>query len=40
MTRYDSWKTQTPEDDQDERDEEAAREAARIERMIDAAEDE
>ncbi len=38
-TQYDNWKQQTPEDEQDEREKREAQENARIERMIDGAED-
>ncbi len=37
---YDNWKTQTPEDEQDEREAKAAKEAARIERQINELEEE
>ena len=37
---YDNWKTQTPEDEQDEREAKAAKEAARIEQQIDEMEGE
>lgn len=39
MTRHDQWLTTTPEDEQDEREKRKAQEDARIERMIEAAED-
>jgi hypothetical protein len=39
MSKYDNWKTQTPEDEQDEREKREAFENARIERMIDELED-
>ena len=35
MSKYDNWLTTTPEDEENEREEAAAKEAARIERMID-----
>ena len=38
MSNYDNWKTQTPEDEQDEREKRQAFEDARIERMIEEAE--
>ena len=39
MKKYDNWLTQTPEDEQDEREKRKAQEDARIERMISEAED-